>query len=263
MVIGTTQLIFFDIENWQISQTVRVSDGKYFRFLKLEFLSDGTLMASSSGPYAIYHMDSAGHVLSTWNGMGFAVSADDKTIAFGENEGTVLVDIASNETMITLNGNYALDSSFSPDNSKIAIDVVGVETATTDIWDLTSQTRLTTLNQTGNARYSPNGKFLAVTAYDEDTNPLKIFSPDGATLITTLKVNDPNQLNGSAPVFSPDGLIIAAQIAIGSPIAWDTTNWQILENPVLQGNLDSISADGRILITRASDGGILIWGVLP
>jgi len=71
-------------------------------------------------------------------------------------------------------------------------------------------------------------------------------------------------LTGIIPVFSPDGLIMASQIAYyGPPIAWDTTNWQPLENPVLHGRLDSLSSNGRILITRAADGAILLWGVLP
>jgi len=120
------------------------------------------------------------------------------------------------------------------------------------------------LPQAGNAAYSPNGKFLAVTNYADDTDPLEIFSPDGKTLITVVKPGDPHGLTGIIPVFSPDGLIMAAQIAYGgSPTAWDTANWQPLENSTLHGRLDSLSSDGRILITRAADGAILLWGVLP
>jgi WD40-like Beta Propeller Repeat len=187
-------------------------------------------------------------------------------VAFGENEGTPLVDIASAETKISLNEIDGMGYSFSPDNSKIAMDIVTVEDLSVEVWDIASQTILATLPKTGNVRFSPNGKFLAGTSYEDSANPLKIFTPDASAQITTLKVNGPNGLTGIEPVFSPDGLIIASQIATGSPaapIAWDTVNWQLLEAPALQGDLYSFSPDGRILITRAFDGGILIWGILP
>jgi hypothetical protein len=33
--------------------------------------------------------------------------------------------------------------------------------------------------------------------------------------------------------------------------------------PALEGELYAFSPDGHILVTRASDGSILLWGVLP
>jgi hypothetical protein len=56
--------------------------------------------------------------------------------------------------------------------------------------------------------------------------------------------------------------MIFSQIPGGTSLAWETNNWQSLAIPVLKGSLDSFSPDGRILITRTSDGGILLWGIL-
>ena len=269
MVIGSSsraQLFFFDLESGRIlPQSLYISGvaNADRPFNVIEYLSDGTILANSDGPYTIYHIDGAGNVLSTWTGIDFAVSADDKIMAFGTAGGITLVDIASNETMISLNGREAMGASFSPDNSKIAINVITVQDISIDIWDIASQTILTRLDQAGNASYSPNGKFLAATGYEDNATSLKIFTPDGTTQLTTLKASDPKGLNGMAPVFSPDASIIAAQIGNGSPIAWDTTNWQLLETPALEGELSSFSSDGRNLVTRTHDGGILIWGVLP
>ncbi len=269
MAVGSSegaQLFFFELPSGHLSRTVSIgisSVGAYFNIVGMEYLPDGTLMANSNGPYAIYHIDADGTVLSMWDGTGFALSADKRIMAHGTSEGTMLVDIASNTPLASLEGGYALDFSFSPDGSRIALNDVGVDYITTTIWDIPSHTQLVTLNEMGNVRYSPNGAFLAVTSYVEDTNPLKIFSPDGGTLLTTLHAKDGNGLNGRPALFSANGSVIAAQIGNDSPVAWDTTNWQSLQAPALQGELYSFSPDGRILITRELDGAILLWGVLP
>ena len=268
MALGSSsgaQIYFFDLGSGDLIQRVAftgVSNATAY-FNEIEYLSDGTLMANSDGPYAIYHMDVDGNVLSIWDGINFALSADKRTMAHDTIEGTTLVDIASNTNLDSFDGNIALDFSFSPDGSKIAVNLAGVDYVTMEIWDIPSKTKLVTLNEIGNPSYSPNGKFLAATSYAEDTTPLKIFSPDGATQFTTLNVDTPNGLNGKPPLFSLDGSVIAAQIANGSPVAWDTTSWKILEMPPLEGELYAFSPDGHILITRTSDGSILLWGVLP
>ncbi len=122
-----------------------------------------------------------------------------------------------------------------------------------DIWDIKSQTILKTLQNMYMASYSPNGKFLVMI--DSVDNTLKVFSPDGAVLITTILDAHSNYL------ISPDGSIVAYQNEKGSSVARDTTNWKSHET-ALRGRLDSFSPDGRFLITRTDDGGILIWGIL-
>jgi WD40 repeat protein len=234
-------------------------------FEQIEYLPDGTMVANTASPYMIYHIDTAGNVLSAWNGLGFTLSAD-KTIMAHDSEGSiVLVEIASNVPLLSLEDASAMAFSFSPDGSRIAAENIGVDYIRTLIWDIPNKTLLTSLEESANPRFSPDSRFLAVTMYDyeNDKTPLKIFRPDGATEVMTLNVSEPDDLSNRAALWSADGSVVAAQIANGPPFAWDTTNWQPLDSSALQGELYSFSPDGSLLITRTADGGILLWGVMP
>ena len=259
LVLGDSnkaQLFFFDLESGTISSKsldiTNVENGDA-PFNAIKYLSDGSIIASSSGPYMIYHIDSAGNILSAWDAIEFAVSADEKYLAFDVAEGTSVINIANNEPIALLENSNGLGLSFSPDNSKIAIEAITVDEGNVDIWDIKSQTILKTLPNMYRASYSPNGKFLA--ALDSVEGSLKIFSPDGAVKITSILDAHSDYL------ISPDGSILAYQTAAGTSVARDTTNWTSHET-TLRGTLDSFSPDGRFLITRTDDGGILIWGVL-
>ncbi len=259
LVLGNSnkaQLFFFDLESGTISSKSRYItnvENADVPFTAIKYLSDGSIIVSSYGPYIIYHIDSAGNILSAWDGIEFAVSADEKYLAFDVAEGTSVINIANNAPIALLENSNGLGYSFSPDNSKIAIDAVTVDYANVDIWDIKSQTILKTLQNMYLASYSPNGKFLVTIDNVEDS--LKIFSPDGEVLMTIILDAQSNYL------ISPDGSIVAYQTEEGSSVARDTTNWAPIET-VLRGRLDSFSPDGRFLITRTDDGGILIWGVL-
>ena len=259
LVLGNSnkaQLFFFDLESGTISSKsldiTNVENGDA-PFNAIKYLSDGSIIASSSGPYMIYHIDSAGNILSAWDAIEFAVSADEKYLAFDVAEGTSVINIANNEPIALLENSNGLGLSFSRDNSKIAIEAITVDEGNVDIWDIKSQTILKTLPNMYRASYSPNGKFLA--ALDSVEGSLKIFSPDGAAQITSILDAHSDYL------ISPDGSILAYQTAAGTSVARDTTNWPSHET-TLRGTLDSFSPDGRFLITRTDDGGILIWGVL-
>lgn len=234
-------------------------------FERLEYLSDGSLLANADGPYMIYHIDTAGNVLSSWYGINFALSVDRRTMIYDGEEGITLLEIASNTPLVTLPGESGFDFSLSPDASLIAVEDIGVDYIRTTIWDVPSQVSLATFEETAAPRFSPDGKFLAAIRYEYETDrvPVKIFSPDGATEIASLDISGPNSLINRPPVWSIDGSVLVAQVTDGSSIAWDATSWQPLESPVLQGLVDSFSPDGRILITRADDGAILLWGVAP
>jgi WD40 repeat protein len=271
MAVGSregAQIFFFDVESGQLLRTVSMgvsNIGKYFNFGTVEYLPDGTIMASSTGPYATYHIDTDGNLLAMWDGNTFALSADKTMMAHVDGDGITLVDIASNTPLLSLDDRDALSIAFFPDGSRIAAENVGVDYIHTQVWDVPNRTILSTLQETAIPRFSPDGKYLAASFYDHayDRTPLKIFSPDGGSEITSLNVSEPDDLINSAAVWSVDGSVIAAQVNNGSSAAWDTSNWQLLETPTLQGLVSSISPDGRILITRTPDGGILLWGVLP
>lgn len=258
VVVGNSnkaQLFFFDLESGTIfprSLYITNVENVDAPFKAIKYLSDGSLIASSNGSYMIYHIDSAGNILSAWGGIEFAVSADEKYLALDLNEGTSVIDIANNVPIALLENSNGLGFSFSPDSSKIAIDAVSVDNGNVDIWDMKSQTILKTLPNMYRPSYSPNGNFLVTL--DQVDGSQKIFSPDGAVLMTTILDAHSDYL------ISPDGSIVAYQTADGSSVARDTTDWNSFET-VLRGRLYSFSPDGRLLITRTDDGGILIWGV--
>jgi len=268
MAVGAREganILYFDLATGRLLQVVPMNlpyIGEYFNYVGMEYLPDGTILANSNGPYMIYHIDTVGNILSAWDGISFAVSADKRVMAY-DKDGITLVEIAHNIPLATLEDSDAMYFSFSPDGSKIASESIGVDYLYTEIWDIPNSILLTTLDETANPRFSPDGKFLAVTKYDyeNDTTPVKIFSPDGATEVATLDVSEPSGLNNRAPLWSLDGSVITAQIGNGAPAAWESTNWQLLETPALQGEIHSFSPDGRMLITRTADGSILLWGV--
>ncbi|MFT3894958.1 MAG: WD40 repeat domain-containing protein [Anaerolineales bacterium] len=158
-----------------------------------------------------------------------------------------------------------MDFSLSPDGTKVAVEDAGVDYIHTTVWDIPNNTSLVIAEETAAPRYSPDGKYLAAIYYDyeNDRTPLKIFNPDGGTEIISLTVSDPDDLTNRAPLWSIDGSLIATQIANGSPVAWETMNWQMLNSTAVEGELHAFSPDGRILITRTADGSIWLWGVAP
>ena len=85
MAVGSregAQIFFFDVESGHLLRTVSmgISEvGAYFNIVGMEYLPDGTIMANSTGPYAIYHMDTDGNILATWDGLSFALSADKRS----------------------------------------------------------------------------------------------------------------------------------------------------------------------------------------
>jgi hypothetical protein len=271
LAIGSREgakIFFFDIESGQLSRTISIgltAVGDYFNLVNMAYLNDDTLLANSTGPYAIYHLDTDGTILTTWDGLSFALSADKKIMAHIDDAGLTLVDIANNTSIVTIEGVSGLDFSISPDGTRIAIEDAGVDYIHTTVWDIPNKAILETLDETAAPRYSPDGTLLAAVYYDYEINrtPLKIFSPDGIAEITSLNASEPDDLTNRAPLWSIDGSLIAAQIANGSPVAWETTNWQLLNAAAVEGELHSFSPDGRILITRTADGSILLWGVVP
>lgn len=253
----TAQLFFFDLESGKFVRLQEIMGVKnaHARLDEITWLSDGSIMASSSSPYTVYHIDSnTGDVLTAWGGIDFAISADEQTMAIDANGGTSLIDLTNNTPITFLENTDSVGYSLSPDRSKLAVYVVNVseDTGNVDIWDIKSKTIIKTLPDLYLPSYSPNGKFLVGRSNIDSS--IKIFSPDGGTQIITIPDTYGEYL------ISPDGSLVAYQTMKRSSVAMDTTNWTSYEI-TLDGTLDSFSPDGDMLVTRTEDGGILIWGV--
>lgn len=260
MIMGSNekaQLFFFDLESGKITRSLDIPGVKNIdtRFDELKYLSDGSIITSSSSPYMVYRIDSnTGDVLTAWDGIDFAISADEQTMAIDANNGTSLLNLANNTPITFLENTHSVGYSLSPDKSKLAIYVVNVseDSGNVDIWDIKSKTIIKTLPDLYLHSYSPNGKFLAGLSNVDGS--INIFSTDGAVQIKTIPGTYGNYL------ISPDGSIFAYQTANQSSVAMDTTNWTSYE-VTLDGFLDSFSPGGHMLVTRTEDRGILIWGV--
>lgn len=260
MVMGSNekaQIFFFDLESGKITRSLDISGVKNInaRFGELKYLSDGSILTSSSSPYMIYRIDSGtGDVLTAWDGIDFAISADEQTMAIDANGGTSLIDLTNNTPITFLENTDSVGYSLSPDISKIAIYVVNVseDSGSVDIWDIKSKTIIKTLPDLYLHSYSPNGKFLAGLSNVDGS--INIFSPDGAVQIKTIP-----DIYGEY-LISPDGSLFAYQNANKASVALDTTNWTSYET-TLNGTLDSFSPGGDMLVTRTEDLGVLIWGV--
>jgi hypothetical protein len=261
MLLGSNEaahLFFVDLESGKTIRSLDVTGVKNSdaRFSELKYLSDGSIMASSSGPYMTYRIDgSTGDVLTAWEGSDFAISADEQTMAISANLGTSLINLTNNTPITFLENTDSVGYSLSPDNSKLAVYVVNIseDTGNIDIWDIEGKTIIKTLPDLYLPSYSPNGKFLIAKSNIDD--PLKIFSPDGADQITTITDSY------SSYLISPDGSLVVYQNASGISVARDTISWDASET-TLNGALNSFSPAGHMLVTHTEDGGILIWGVL-
>jgi WD40 repeat protein len=250
----SAKLFFFDLESGRLTTALVINGVKNANtpFKTIAYLADGTIMANSDRPYTVYHIDPMGNVLSAWNSIYFAVSADEKILAFDVNEGTIVVDDAEETPIALLKNSNGYGFSFSPDNTRIAINAVTEDYANVDIWEIKSQTIIKTLPDMYNVTYSPNGKFLAML--DANDGSLKAFTADDITLITAI------QSARSGYLISPDSSILAYQTVEGPSVAMDTSSWKPVET-TLRGELYAFSPDGRILMTRTDEGGMLIWGV--
>jgi hypothetical protein len=65
MVMGSStsaELVFFDLESGKLSGTLSINgvQNADSPFRWIEYLADGTIMANSDSPHAIYHIDNAG-----------------------------------------------------------------------------------------------------------------------------------------------------------------------------------------------------------
>jgi WD40 repeat protein len=252
---SSAKLFFFDIASGRLKTSLVINGVKNTGspFKTIAYLTDGTLLANADRPYTVYHIDPTGNVLTAWNSIYFAVSADEKLLALDVNEGTLLVNDRQETPAALLKNSNGYGFSFSPDNSRIAINAVTEEYANVDIWDIKSKSILKTLPDAYRVTYSPDGKFLALL--DANDGSLNAFSADDFTLVTTIRDRRSDYL------ISPDGSILAYQTEDGTSISMDTATWKPVET-ALRGELYTFSSDGRMLMTRTDDGGMLIWGVL-
>ncbi len=146
-----------------------------------------------------------------------------------------------------------------PDNRILS---TSVESGKVYVWDVTSEMVVAELEGGGNPALSPDGKLLV---YLNPDGKLEVWDIANRQLVSTLNSYSHYSLR---PVFSPDGLLVAAVQSIGSPLryedsirVWNARTGEIVnafsgpDNDI--ANM-SFSADGKFMV-GAAGGSAWIW----
>ena len=186
-----------------------------------------------------------------------AFSADEKFLAAGGGGYSMRVWRSGTWDSVGLAASASPPFAFAPEGSEIAAK--GPESILR--WDISTGNRLLTLiGLTGTSAclgFSSDGKYLAAG---------KSYDPNSQNMIQVWDVTSENPVKGlrcpagqSVRVlsFSPDGQRLAACLADGSIMIWESTSWDSLMSIGAASPTLSFSPDGRYLATGGDS--IQIW----
>ncbi len=205
---------------------------------------------------------------------GLAFSPDGKSLAYAGDEcDLTLRDVSSKQIIHSFsmdrqntNGGFSIESLvFSPDGRRLAL--TGAPNA--EIWDLSTYTRLSALEENGinsRAAFSPDGRYLAVSGYTgpDSRQFVKIWEVDSQRLAATLATRFQEAVSLT---FSADGqvLVIGGELGLNEATQveiWDAWSGKFaaelamaVEKIVGMG----LSADGRTLLTAGDNGSFQFW----
>ena len=143
-----------------------------------------------------------------------AFSPDDRTVAAGTDDGTVLVWDTANHTRLAAltagTGNPVYSVAFSPDGRTLAAGTVRGRVL---VWDTANHTRLASLSTRNNTAlysvaFSPDGRTLAAGT---DDGTVLVWDTASHTQLAALSAGTGNTVYSVA--FSPDGRTLAAGTA--------------------------------------------------
>ena len=200
----------------------------------------------------------AGHTSEV---LSVAYGPDGKTIASGDNDGTLLLwDTATGNIVQTFTGHdYTVNSvAFSPDGRML---LSGSYDQTVRLWDVATGKEIRQFDDPGDVTsvaFSPDGKTAVSSGYDgrlilwnvADGREIAQFREEGEPLYSA--------------VFSPDGRSILVASADKKLRLWDVASEQLIRT--FAGHTDEVntaafSPDGKTIISGSDDRTLRLWDV--
>lgn len=235
------------------------------------FSSDGTRIATtaSDGTVRVWDSKTGGELLKLTLPAPAGIAFDPKgnylaiTVDLESNGSVVIVDIASGESVRTLDGHDrgSLAVAFNSDGSHI---VTAGRDAKIRVWDVSDGKEVLVLDDTiptYSLALSSDGRQIAAGGFD---GTVRIWGMESADLI--LKITGHNNIVSSL-AFSPDSKYLATSSIDGSTRVWDISLEGTAEGLTLAGHSEVVyslnySPDGRRIATSSWDQTAIVWDAL-
>lgn len=290
------------IEIWDVKTGALLHTLESFGNIRsLAYSADGKLLAGGLGRLwsADYASPLQPFMEYTSGGSGVSFSPDGHNVAGDVGSGVEIINIQIRAPVYTfgghMGGGYRIPA-FSPDGRTIAAPIGGI-----DLWDYEKGAPLKTLGKGDYstwAAYSPDGKTIAYSDYDEivirdverdavlftlkgHTSEIVFYSysPNGDRIVSasrdkTVRIWDAatgaqlivarhqhtELVNGAA--FSPDGNAVVTAGEDGTLRIWDAAAGFLLKT--LEGHTEPVnsaaySPDGKSIVSAGDDGTVRIW----
>ncbi|MEK6750819.1 MAG: WD40 repeat domain-containing protein [Chloroflexota bacterium] len=182
---------------------------------------------------------------------GFAVSHDGRKMAFGYENGNVIVwDITTGESFTLFGSSFIVSNIvFSNDDSLIA---TGTDQAPFYIWDAVTHSMKTKIDVSSSYSFafSPNGQAVIYRAYTKDASAQYIYSYD-------LESGETTQLVGSSEIWYNEESVRAFYSADQRVLVNGVAFWKTPENTALR-NLKDHAGQPGYMVTGSFEGDKLI-----
>jgi WD40 repeat protein len=199
--------------------------------------------------------------LDTWN-TGLTFSPGGEHLAIAMDSDLVIWDMATGETLFTLEPNINLNSAYSPDGQYL---VTAGKTGDIEVWDTATGERLSrTLGHSGgwvtDVQFSHDGAQMVSTSNNGSIS-LWRFSPDGLEEIRKLP-SHPNSIFAAA--FSPDDQFLYTNSSFATRV-WNISPAGSAELVAFRAHADAeisdfqLLGDGSQMLTVGHDGLLRLW----
>ena len=276
-LLSTLNTFAKDSPQWHLPEgaKLRLDKGS---ISEVKYSPDGTKLGVLSAIGIWIYDAQTGEELNLLNehrgrGLSIAFSPDGRTLATGNDDGTVrLWDVETGKNIKTLTADpyWVWSIAFSPNGRTLATGGT-----TLRLWDVETGENIRTLQEQwsrGSFAFSPTGSMLAIAKYDGSIVRLW-YVASARVAIWTMGSLTGHTSKVNSVAFSPDGNTFATGNDDGTVSLWKVVIHQAVPNfatfeaiKTLTGHTSEVnsvafSPDGRTLATGSSDGTVLLWEI--